>query len=74
MRNLIDRLNYWYNGLHGDKQLLWLVIFCLAFLALTAVSIRYIQFTQSPGRVILPQHIGKPSGPVFTDSLTHKKH
>lgn len=73
IRQLIDRFSRWFNGLPGHRRVYYYFGFCLCGLLLLWLSIRFIRFdTQlTIGRV--PQHIGKPSGPQFTDSLT-KKH
>lgn len=74
MRKYIDRFSRWYNDLHGDRPVYLFLAFCLTFLALLWLSIRFISFDTKIYTINVPQHIGKPSGPQFTDSLTQKKH
>ncbi|MBD1362953.1 hypothetical protein IDJ77_03945 [Mucilaginibacter sp. ZT4R22] len=74
IKNVIDRFSRWFNNLHGGRQVCYYFAFCLLFLLLLWLSIRYIRFDVQMYTGRMPQHIGKPSGPQFSDSLTFKKH
>ncbi|SDH48575.1 hypothetical protein [Mucilaginibacter gossypii] len=74
IRNIIDRFSCWYNNLDEARQVYYYFAFCLLFLGLLWLSIHYIGFDTKVYTNSIPQHIGKPSGPQFNDSLTLKKH
>jgi hypothetical protein len=74
IRGYIYRLNDWFNSRGDRTQILLYFGFCLVFLCLLALSICYSPFDKQVKAITVPQHIGKPSGQQFTDSLTFKKH
>lgn len=74
IRSYIYRLNDWFNTRGEWTQTLLYFGFCLVFLCLLALSIRYSHFDAQIKPIPMPQHIGQPSGPQFKDSLTLKKH
>jgi len=73
IREYVIRFSRWYNGLHGYKPVFYFLVFCLAFLILLWVSIRFIGFDTKVYTTNVPRHIGQPSGTQFKDSLTLKK-
>ena len=74
LRQIVDRISCWYERQSQDKQFFLFIGFCLVFIILLGLSIRFIPFRASGGNSTLPQHIGRPSGTKYTDSLTHQKH
>ena len=73
IRNLTDRLNCWYNSRAKRQKATLLCGFCLVFLLLLGLSIRYGHYDASHFTNKTPANIGKPSGPEFRDSLKHQK-
>ncbi|MBE9663113.1 hypothetical protein [Mucilaginibacter myungsuensis] len=73
-RNIIDRFSRWFNDLRGDRPVFYFFGFCLVFLALLWLCVRYVRFDGKTYNNRLPGNIGKPSGLLPTDSLTLKKH
>jgi hypothetical protein len=74
IRGYVNRMSRWYNDQHGDRPVYLFLAFCLVFLVSLWLGIRFIRFDTKVYTISIPRHIGKPSGPEFTDSLTLKKH
>ncbi|MCD8739084.1 hypothetical protein LT679_00595 [Mucilaginibacter roseus] len=74
IQEMINRFSRWYNDLHGERQVYFFLGFCIVFLGLLWLSIRLIRFDAKIYTISTPQHIGKPSGPAYTDSLNDKTH
>lgn len=74
IKQLMDRFSDWYNDLKGDRQVYYYFAFCALFLLLLWLGIRFIGFDAKIYTICAPGHIGKPSGPAFTDSSKLKKH
>jgi hypothetical protein len=74
IRGYIHRLNNWFNIRGKRLQFCLCFGFCIAFLALLAMSLYFSQFDKPVKPITVPRHIGQPSGTPFTDSLTFNKH
>lgn len=74
LKETIDRFSRWYNGLGGDRPVLYFFVFCLLFLVLLWVAIRYVKFEGKAYESRVPAHIGEPSGPLPTEQKDHKQH
>jgi hypothetical protein len=74
IRGYIYRLNDWFNSREEWMQIGLYFAFCLVFLTLLAVTVYFSHFDEQVKPISVPRHIGRPSGPQFTDSLTFKKH
>ncbi|MEO7214515.1 MAG: hypothetical protein ABIX36_17045 [Mucilaginibacter sp.] len=74
IRGYIYRFNDWFNSRGEWMQICLYLGFCIVFLGLLAVSIYFSRFDEQVNPITVPTHIGQPSGPQFTDSLTSKKH
>lgn len=68
MKKHIERFNDWFNDQSDQKQAICYAGFCLAFIVLLWLSIRYIHFDAKIYTNPVPQHIGKT-----IDPLTPKK-
>jgi hypothetical protein len=68
----MKKFNQWFNRLSSERQRLVFAAFCFGFTLLLILSIKYSTVLPA-GSQSMPNHIGLPSGPQFTDSLTHKK-
>ncbi len=73
IREPIQRFNRVFNGYSTAKQRRWLAGFCMIFLLLLYAAVRIVPFNTRMLNNAKPNHIGRRSGQLMGDKLTHKK-
>jgi len=73
IRDLTAQFSNWYNARSKQAKAALLCGFCLAFLLLLGLSIRYGHYDGPNLSNQMPVNIGRPSGHEFRDSLNHQK-
>ena len=73
IRGKINKITCWYNRKDTVNQMLVLGIFCVAFVLLGWISIRFITFDTRSFQPNVPVNIGCPSGLIPADPVKLNK-